>query len=79
MGTFVGDQQVEAIVRSTINLGHDLGLRVVAEGVEDSHTLARLEALGCDIAQGWHVARPMPPAELPAWVRDRDVPALRAA
>jgi EAL domain-containing protein (putative c-di-GMP-specific phosphodiesterase class I) len=40
------------IVRSTINLGHDLGLRVVADGVEDSETLQRLALLGCDLAQG---------------------------
>jgi predicted signal transduction protein with EAL and GGDEF domain len=49
-----------AIVRATVELGHGLGLRVVAEGVEDAETLAALNALGCDIAQGFYLDRPMP-------------------
>jgi diguanylate cyclase (GGDEF)-like protein/PAS domain S-box-containing protein len=79
VGVFSDDQQAEAIVRSTINLGHDLGLRIVAEGVEDAETLAHLDTLGCDIAQGWHVARPMPPADLPSWLDGRGASGLRAA
>ena len=47
------------IVASTIELGHNLGLRIVAEGVEDGETLAWLSDLGCDMAQGYHVGRPM--------------------
>jgi diguanylate cyclase (GGDEF)-like protein len=47
------------IVRSTVNLGHELGLSVTAEGVEDEPTLERLGALGADLVQGFHVARPM--------------------
>jgi EAL domain-containing protein (putative c-di-GMP-specific phosphodiesterase class I) len=49
----------DTIVRSTIDLGHNLGLRVVAEGVEDDATAAHLAALGCDLAQGYGIARPM--------------------
>jgi len=57
-----------AIVRSTNDLGHNLGLTVVAEGVEDEWTLDLLAAFGCDLAQGYHIARPMPPAQIPAWI-----------
>jgi EAL domain-containing protein (putative c-di-GMP-specific phosphodiesterase class I) len=52
------------IVRSTIDLGHNLGLRVVAEGVETRQALEALAALGCDLAQGYHLGRPMPAADL---------------
>jgi diguanylate cyclase (GGDEF)-like protein len=54
------------IVRSTIDLGHNLGLRVVAEGVEDPDTAAKLRRLGCDVLQGFLVGRPMAPEELSA-------------
>jgi diguanylate cyclase (GGDEF)-like protein len=57
------------IVRTIIDLAHGLGLRTVAEGVEDTDTLSRLSALGCDIAQGFHIARPMPATDLRVWVR----------
>jgi EAL domain-containing protein (putative c-di-GMP-specific phosphodiesterase class I) len=67
------------IVRSTINLGHDLGLRVIAEGVEDEQTLSRLARLGCDLAQGYHVSRPLPAAGFTKWL-DEDVnPSLALA
>jgi diguanylate cyclase (GGDEF)-like protein len=56
------------IVRSTINLGHDLGLRVIAEGVEDELTLKRLELLGCDLAQGYHLSKPLPADEFADWI-----------
>ena len=55
------------IIRAIIDLAHSLGLRTVAEGVEDADTLNRLSALGCDIAQGFYLARPMPAAELGQW------------
>ena len=58
----------EAIVRSTIELAHNLGLRAIAEGVEDAATLDRLRVLGCDRAQGFYMGRPMPLAELAAWL-----------
>ena len=54
------DKSDAAIVRSTIGLAHDLGLTVVAEGVEDAATLKLLKAFGCDIVQGNHLGRPMP-------------------
>jgi hypothetical protein len=48
------------IVRSTVDLGRNLGLRVVAEGVEDPATWQELDALGCDAIQGYYVSRPVP-------------------
>ena len=62
------DRRNAAIVRSTIELGHNLGLTVVAEGVETDHELAELERFGCDVAQGFLFARPMPAEELLAWL-----------
>ena len=56
-------------MRSTIDLSHNLGLGVVAEGVEDAETLRRLADLGCDRVQGYHLSRPVPGEELSAWVR----------
>jgi diguanylate cyclase (GGDEF)-like protein len=60
-----------AIVQSMIELGHRLGLRVIAEGVESEAQLAVLRRLGCDEAQGHAIARPMLAAELEAWLRQR--------
>ncbi len=54
------DESFLIIVRSTINLAHDLGLRVTAEGVEDERTLQRLAGLDCDLAQGFHLSRAIP-------------------
>jgi diguanylate cyclase (GGDEF)-like protein len=62
------DPDDEAIVRSIIELSGALGLRVVAEGVEDEATWRLLHAAGCDVAQGWYYARPMPADELAAWL-----------
>ncbi len=56
------------IVRSTIELGHALGLKVIAEGVEDEITLARLEEIGCDRAQGHFFSKPIPPIEFMRWI-----------
>ena len=58
------------IVRSTVDLGRNLGLRVVAEGVETIEMFNELESLGCDIAQGYLLSRPLPAAELTAWAKD---------
>jgi diguanylate cyclase (GGDEF)-like protein len=58
-----------AIVRAAIELGHNLGLSVVAEGVEDADTWDRLAALGCDVAQGYYMSRPLPAAELDEWLQ----------
>jgi diguanylate cyclase (GGDEF)-like protein len=71
--TFVSGMEADgrnaAIVRSTIELGHNLGLSVVAEGVETGHELAELRRFGCDYAQGYHFARPMDAAIVEAWWR----------
>jgi diguanylate cyclase (GGDEF)-like protein len=56
------------IVRSTVELGHALGLKVVAEGVEDPVTLDRLREMGCDRAQGHHFSKPIPPIEFMRWI-----------
>ncbi len=58
------------IVRSTINLGHDLGLNVIAEGVEDNPTLEQLAVLGCDLAQGYHVSKPMSADAFNDWLTE---------
>src|SRR5204862_4723020 len=56
------------IVRSTIDLGRNLGLRVVAEGVEDEQTMARLRELQCPIAQGFAISPPLPEPAFVDWV-----------
>ncbi|MGH9268643.1 MAG: putative bifunctional diguanylate cyclase/phosphodiesterase, partial [Acidimicrobiales bacterium] len=60
------DDNDMVIVRSIVDLGHNLGLTVVAEGVEDSGSWARLRELGCDLAQGYLISPPQPPAQLGA-------------
>lgn len=62
------DRGDEAIVRSTIELARSLGRNVTAEGVEDKATLDRLTSLGCHAAQGYYLARPLPPRECEAWL-----------
>ncbi|MBV8527799.1 MAG: EAL domain-containing protein, partial [Candidatus Dormibacteraeota bacterium] len=57
----------EAIVRSTINLAHSLGVEVVAEGVETAEVMERLADMGCDLAQGYLIARPMPLPDVFSW------------
>ncbi|WP_433219976.1 putative bifunctional diguanylate cyclase/phosphodiesterase [Dactylosporangium sp. CS-047395] len=65
------DHDDAILVRGAVELGHNLGLTVVAEGVErEAHVLA-LRSLGCDIAQGYHYARPMPAADLELWLQAR--------
>ncbi len=56
------------IVRSVVDLGHNLGLQIVAEGVEDLETWEQLTELGCDDAQGYFLAKPMAPSDLVAWL-----------
>lgn len=82
--SFVG-KMVEAedcliITRAIINLGHELGLKVVAEGVESAAALERLVELGCDAAQGHHIGRPSPPAGLQAlWQGKVTIPGNQSA
>ena len=77
------DASDAAIVRSTIDLAHNLGLRVVAEGVESEDAWRHLETLGCDFAQGYYLSRPLPAEAATRMIRERgtgrDVapPALR--
>jgi diguanylate cyclase (GGDEF)-like protein len=68
MGTDLGDL---AVVRSIVELGHSLGLIVVAEGVEDDAARDQLTAMGCDIAQGYLISRPLSESRLEAWLQAR--------
>jgi D-xylose transport system permease protein len=64
------DHNDAVIVKSAMDLGHNLGLSIVAEGVEDEATLLALRTLGVDIAQGYHLGRPMPENLLQQWITD---------
>lgn len=64
----VENQRDVIMVRSTVALAHQLGMKVVAEGVEDEATLALLKAAECDVAQGWLIGRPMPADQLEAFL-----------
>jgi diguanylate cyclase len=69
--SFVTDMtKSDAIVQSTIDLGRNLGLTVVAEGVETEQACAQLHALGCGQAQGYYLSRPLAPDAFAAWLRD---------
>jgi diguanylate cyclase (GGDEF)-like protein len=69
----MGSEESDAtIVRSIIDLGANLGLRVVAEGVEDEPTWFRLCELGCNVAQGYFLSAPVPAAQLTRWLRKRE-------
>ena len=65
------ESQDERIVRTIIDLAHNLQLRVVAEGVEDEATQEALKVLGCDVIQGYCLSRPIPVADFVLWCRDR--------
>jgi EAL domain-containing protein (putative c-di-GMP-specific phosphodiesterase class I) len=62
------DDRALGIIRHIIHLGRELGLRVVAEGVEDERTLRILRSIDCEVVQGFHLARPMPEEQLRCWV-----------
>ena len=68
--------QDDVIVRSTIDLAHNLGLTVVAEGVESEEVQARLMALGCDAAQGTFIRAPAPAADVRAWIGTQNLLSL---
>ncbi len=74
--SFVMDMCTDAadamIVRSTVELGRNLGLRVVAEGIETEEALEALRELGCGLGQGFHIGRPLPGPVLAAWLEDAD-------
>jgi EAL domain-containing protein (putative c-di-GMP-specific phosphodiesterase class I)/ActR/RegA family two-component response regulator len=67
--TALKSKESRTVVRSIVELGRSLGIKVVAEGVEDSETLEYLEQIGCDLAQGYFVGRPMNGEALAQWVR----------
>jgi EAL domain-containing protein (putative c-di-GMP-specific phosphodiesterase class I) len=67
----IAQETSAVIVRSTIDLGRNLGLRVVAEGVEDEETMARLRELQCPIAQGYAISPPLPASAFVEWVERR--------
>jgi len=65
------DPRSAAIVKSTVELAHNLGMRMIAEGVEDQAALDRLGDWGCDLVQGYHLSRPQSPERLTGWLRER--------
>lgn len=70
--SLIDDANSVVIVRSTIDLAHKLGLRVVAEGVESKDTLDLLNQLGCDAVQGYYLGKPMPMSEMLDWVIENE-------
>jgi diguanylate cyclase (GGDEF)-like protein len=71
------DHRDQALTRSIVQLGHALGLHVVAEGVEDEATYHYLAGIGCNVVQGYHISRPLPEDKFATWLRD--TPAHRTA
>jgi EAL domain-containing protein (putative c-di-GMP-specific phosphodiesterase class I)/CHASE2 domain-containing sensor protein len=69
--TVVTDSRNAIMVRSTIALAHELGMKTVAEGIEDSACLHLLAEMGCDTGQGYHIGKPMSAADLSAYLADR--------
>jgi diguanylate cyclase (GGDEF)-like protein len=66
------DPEFAPVVRSAIDMGHSLGLKVVAEGIETEESASRLRNFGCDIAQGYFYAKPMPLAAFETWLEGRE-------
>ncbi len=69
--TIGSDRRNAIMVRSTVALAHELGMRVVAEGIEDAECLQLLSEMGCDTAQGYHIGRPMSASMFAAFVAER--------
>ena len=65
------DTKDDAILRATIDLAHQLGLTIVAEGVEDETIMSRLVAMGCEHAQGYAIGKPMPHEQFLSWLAQR--------
>lgn len=76
VGEMLSNEQDIIIVRSTINLGHNLSLKVVAEGVEDNNTLDALGNMQCDIAQGYHISKPLSWPDIEIWLSQREKQSL---
>ena len=77
ISTILTDPRSRVIVDSTNQMAHAMGLRLVAEGVEDEDIAQLLSMLGIDVLQGYHIGRPMPSSDIPAWVRDWSASAVR--
>jgi diguanylate cyclase (GGDEF)-like protein/PAS domain S-box-containing protein len=65
------NREDSAIARSVVDLGHNLGMQVVAEGVESQEGYDLLAGMGCDVAQGFHISKPIPAHELTVWLNNR--------
>ena len=72
------DRSDALLVSSTVELAHQMGLEVVAEGIEDADCLAFLRSIGCDYAQGYHIAKPMSARELLELVQNSPPSSSRA-
>jgi EAL domain-containing protein (putative c-di-GMP-specific phosphodiesterase class I) len=72
--SFVSDTETHSYdyLAAMVSFGHSLGLRVVAEGVEDAETLAILTTLKCDLAQGYHISRPLEADAMTLWLTTAD-------
>nr|MBA3431437.1 EAL domain-containing protein [Actinomycetota bacterium] len=66
------DDNDKVIVHSTIDLAHNLGLKVTAEGVESLELWRELSHLRCDVAQGFYMSPPVPPGQLTSWIKERN-------
>jgi EAL domain-containing protein (putative c-di-GMP-specific phosphodiesterase class I) len=75
----VTDPRSAAIVQSTVQLAHSLGMYIVAEGVEDAGIFERLRDFGCDLAQGYGIARPQSAELTTAWLLEREIAQKAAA
>ena len=62
------------IVKTVINMAHGFDIKVVAEGIENEETLLSLKESGCDIAQGYHIAKPMPQDKFIIWLNNYENP-----
>jgi EAL domain-containing protein (putative c-di-GMP-specific phosphodiesterase class I) len=74
VANLTSDERSAAIVRSTLQLSRDLGMALVVEGVEDAETLTALRSWDCEIAQGFHICRPLPASAFRRWLTSRRQP-----
>ena len=77
MSSWCRSNDISTIVHSTIELGHNLGMKVVAEGVEDGSGWDLLKSLGCDDAQGYFMSPPLDADELVKWLHEHDASHLQ--
>jgi EAL domain-containing protein (putative c-di-GMP-specific phosphodiesterase class I) len=74
--TMTEDPSNALIVRSVVDLGHNLGITIVAEGVETEQIRTALSGLGCDVAQGYHLSRPITAAAFDTWFAGRRITSM---